>query len=205
MPPKHVEIAGLGEAGTPAALYVPLTSLRGWASNPRKIPEKLILELMASMRRFGFGAPIVARSPEDPEVIAGHARMIAAHRLGLPVAPVRWMSHLSEAEAHALALADNQLATKSRWDRDMLEVALRETKGADIDLFALGFSEQQIEKILGGSPSAEAVVVEVGPLRDEFYMSVRGPVPAQPEALEALRAAMTAIGGLVVEVGLVKR
>lgn len=198
-------IPGLGAAGEPAAFYVPITTLRGWQGNPRKIPEQQIIELMGSMRRFGFGSPIVARSPDDPELIAGHARLLAAHRLSADVAPVRWMIHLSEAEAHALALADNQLATKSKWDADMLASALRDTKAAGIDLGVLGFSERSLDKLLGEASSGGPIVVEVSELRDEFYMSVRGPVPVQPDALEQLRLALKSIPGLVVEVGLVKR
>lgn len=45
--------------------------------------------------------------------------------------------------------------------------------------------------------------IETSPLEAEFYLSARGPLPAQPEALERLRAALAALPGVAVHVGLV--
>ena len=85
-----------------AAEYVPVADLRPWVKNPRK-NDPAVKAVADSIRRFGFGAPLLARR-ENGEVIAGHTRLKAAIKLGLTEVPVRYLD-LSESEAHALALA----------------------------------------------------------------------------------------------------
>ena len=68
-----------------------------------------------SIKRFGFGAPIVARRADD-EVIAGHTRLAAAVALGLTKVPVRFLD-LDPADAHLLALADNKLNEHASWEQ----------------------------------------------------------------------------------------
>ena len=81
-------IPGLGEEGTSIGEWVRISSLHGWADNPKQHPEKQILKLCASLEEFGWGAPIVARARKDRELMIGHGRMLAAHRLGVELAPL---------------------------------------------------------------------------------------------------------------------
>jgi len=104
-----------------AVEMVAIDRLVPWADNPRD-NAAAVAGVAASIERFGFGAPIVARSANG-EVIAGHTRLLAARELGLAVVPVRWLD-LSADEAHALALADNKLAEAAEWDGSALEAAL---------------------------------------------------------------------------------
>lgn len=200
-------IPGLGKEGEAAAVFVGLGKLRGWEHNPKKATAEDIQDIAASMRRFGWGSPILARSPEDPEVIAGHTRMLAAAHIGIPVAPVRYMTHLSAAEAHALAIADNQLAANPRWDQSMLEAVMRNELATDptIDLHLLGFTETALSKMLAETPAAQVIEISLADLRDEFWISVRGPMPAQADALDILRRALEGLDGLQVELGTVTR
>ncbi len=59
----------------PAAEWVPLDKLRPWVKNPRK-NDHAAREVAGSIRRFGFGAPLVARR-QNLEIIAGHTRVKA--------------------------------------------------------------------------------------------------------------------------------
>jgi len=88
-----------------AAVWVPVEQLKPWAQNPRK-NDAAVATVVESIRRFGFGAPLLARKA-DGELIAGHTRLKAALKLGLPKVPVRYLD-LDPTDAHLLALADNK-------------------------------------------------------------------------------------------------
>ena len=85
---------------TNAAEWVELERLHGWDKNPKRHPDAQMRDLMKSIKRFGWGAVILARP--NGEIIAGHGRMEAAKRLGMPKVPVRFLD-LDPAEAHLLA------------------------------------------------------------------------------------------------------
>lgn len=133
-------------AGEPAAVMVPVAVLRPWAGNPRK-NDPAVDEVAASIKRFGFGSPIIARQ-ENGEVIAGHTRLKAAIRLKLAAVPVRYLD-LSAEEAHAYALADNKLGEIATWDQVPLADAFRELEKAQVDLSGLGWDGGELEKLLG--------------------------------------------------------
>src|SRR5713226_9305294 len=100
--------------GTDAeAISVPTSELKPWQDNPRR-NEAAVKKVADSIRRFGFGAPVLARRA-DKQIIAGHTRLRAAKLLGLTEVPVRFMD-LSAEEAKLLALADNKLAESAEWD-----------------------------------------------------------------------------------------
>ncbi len=130
-----------------AAEYVAIDAIRPWPGNPRDNAEA-IKSVARSIRRFGFGAPIIARR-ENGEIIAGHTRYLAAKRLRLDTVPVRYLD-LSEKEAHVLALADNKLGEIASWDDDALAKVLSELQADDVELeLGTGFSDATIEKLLG--------------------------------------------------------
>ncbi|WP_169715593.1 ParB/Srx family N-terminal domain-containing protein, partial [Sphingomonas mucosissima] len=66
--------------------YRPLADIQAYAGNPRKHADKQIVQLMASMRHFGFALPLLV--DVHNVLICGHARLEAARRLGLDNAPV---------------------------------------------------------------------------------------------------------------------
>jgi len=130
-----------------AAVWVPIADLSPWANNPRQ-NASAIAEVAKSIRRFGWGAPIVANK-RSGEIIAGHTRHAAAVKLGLAQVPVRWLD-LDPVDAHALALADNKLGEIATWDDAALADVLREIQAADESLLAdTGFSEDELAALLG--------------------------------------------------------
>ena len=68
--------------------------------NARVHPDKQLVKLDASLKRFEFNDPIEA-NPITKKVISGHARLEAALRAGLEKVPVIWISHLSPKEERA--------------------------------------------------------------------------------------------------------
>lgn len=130
----------------PAAEWVSLDALKPWAKNPRE-NAKAIAKVAASIKRFGFGAPIVARKA-DGEIIAGHTRYEAAKKLKLDRVPVRYLD-LDPADAHLLALADNKLGEVSEWDSAKLLDMLGDLRqqGTDAALVA-GWGDADIDALL---------------------------------------------------------
>lgn len=128
--------------------WVDIDRVRGWEKNPKRHPEAQIKAIIKSIKRFGWGAPLLARP--NGELIAGHGRLEAAKQLGLKKVPVRWMD-LDPTEAHLLALADNKITEIGEWDdvlvREILEAAKLE--GADIE--GLGWSETDLSALLSAS------------------------------------------------------
>ena len=200
-------IPGLGKVGEAAAIWLPIASLKRWQDNPKRATPQHIQGIADSMKRFGWGAVIVARSPDEPEVMIGHTRMLAAALLGVEIAPVRWMIHLTPAEAHALAVADNALGSSPKWEDDALEHILRNELIPDgkIDLRVLGFTEKRLDTLLADVAPPDVLEIAVSALRDEFFLSVRGPVPTQPKVLEIVEAQLRAVAGVHVDLGLVTR
>lgn len=125
-----------------AAVLVSLQDLMPWDKNPR-INEAAVPGVAASIKRFGFASPIIARK-ENGEVIAGHTRLKAAQTLGIDRVPVRYMD-LSEAEAHLLAVADNKLGEKAEWDDGAVAKILSEFSFDDAAL--AGFDSAELERL----------------------------------------------------------
>lgn len=133
----------------PAAEWVEIGAVKPWGKNPRKNDEAS-KRVADSIRRFGFGAPIVARKA-DGEIIAGHTRYKAAKLLGLKRVPVRYLD-VSENDAHLLALADNKLGELAEWDEEAVGELLSASSFSDAMI--AGWSGDELGKladsIIGG-------------------------------------------------------
>lgn len=147
-----------------AASWISADQLTPWADNPRPEDNSESEQRVAdSIRRFGFAAPIIARK-EDGMIIAGHTRYAAAvDILGFDKVPVRFMD-LDPGEARLLALADNRLQELGVYDGDALVRVLSGLEAEGLDLDAAGYSDADLNSILGrvhqeetGDPGAEPV------------------------------------------------
>ena len=137
------------ETHEPAAVWLPIDKLSPWGQNPRQ-NDSAVDEVSASIKRFGFGAPIVARK-EDGMVIAGHTRLRAAQRLGLDRVPVRFLD-LDPADAKLLAIADNKVGEIAEWDDAKLAEVLSELRddGALDELDGLGMDAAELDTLING-------------------------------------------------------
>jgi len=127
-----------------AAIWVPLNRLAPWPGNPTKDDPASVRRVAESIKRFGFGAPLVARKANG-EIIAGHTRFKAARLLKLAQVPVRYLD-ISEADAHALALADNRLAELTQRSDEALAAALQALP--PVDQVIAGYAQDDIDKLL---------------------------------------------------------
>jgi len=127
-----------------AAAWVKLSALTPWPGNPTKDDPASVRRVAESIKRFGFGAPLVARKANG-EIIAGHTRFRAARLLKLAQVPVRYLD-ISEADAHALALADNRLAELTQRSDEALAAALLALP--PVDQVIAGYAQDDIDKLL---------------------------------------------------------
>lgn len=125
----------------------------------------------------------------------------AQRRRGETSVDVRVVAGLSDQQYQELALALNKLPEGSNWDDDVLGELLGELDQAGADLEAIGFTEREIAKRLGESDEIEVREIETGDVDDEFWISVRGPLARQAEALQALERAMKPLPDVTVELG----
>lgn len=127
-----------------------------WPRNPRSNAHA-VDRVAQSIRRFGFASPIVVNRPTR-QIVAGDTRYQAAQRLGLPLVPVRWMD-LTEAEATALAIADNRTGEIADWIDPELGKLLHELQLEDartFELSDLGFTGDEITDLLAKVVQVEA-------------------------------------------------
>ena len=81
---------------------------------------------------------------EADGIIAGHGRVLAAHKLAIAEVPVMVAAGWSEAQKRAYVLADNKLAMNAGWDNDLLKIELGDLQAFDFDLGLIGFSADEI-------------------------------------------------------------
>jgi len=132
------------------------------AKNPRTHSDAQVAQIAGSITAFGFNAPILIDS--NGGVIAGHGRLLAARQLRLDEVPVVVLDHLSSIQKRAYIIADNRLAENAGWDDDALRLQLAELRDADVDLGAIGFSEQELRILTGDAETG----VEPGGAEDEL-------------------------------------
>jgi DNA modification methylase len=125
---------------------IPIDRVLPYAANARTHPDEQVAQIAASIAEFGFNVPVLV---DDAGVlIAGHGRVLAAKRLGLDVVPAIRLSHLTETQARAYRIADNQIALNSGWDETLLAEELRALHAEDVDLGLLGFDQETLDRLL---------------------------------------------------------
>ena len=148
---------------TPAPLgWMPLAEMGEWAGNPKKHPAENVSMIAASLKRYGFGSPIVLWGSER-RIVAGHGRYRAAllrmkgdpglyldkDAPGPGMVPVRVMEFSSESEAAAYALTDNRSTEVNPMQAlDVAEV-LRQIQEDGGDLSIPGWTDAEIAAMLG--------------------------------------------------------
>jgi DNA modification methylase len=128
------------------------------ATNPRTHSPEQAAQLAASIREWGWTNPILVGA--DKDIIAGHARLMAARKLGMIEVPVIVLRHLSEAQRRALVIADNQLALNSGWDEEMLRLELAMLQDDKYNLDLVGFDDEESARLLADQEGAEGLTDE---------------------------------------------
>ena len=126
--------------------YTPMRELRSHPNNARTHSKKQIRQIAKSIQQFGFCNPVLV--DDAKRIIAGHGRVEAAKLLGIDAVPTVRLSHLSAADKRAYVLADNKLAEKAGWDRELLAIELQGLIELDVDIELTGFEMAEIDLIL---------------------------------------------------------
>src|ERR1035437_6288748 len=131
----------------------PISRLIPRITNPRTHTPEQVAQIAASMREWGWTNPILVGAEND--ILAGHARLLAARQLGMTEVPVIQLGHLSEAQRRALVIADNQLSINAGWSEETLRIELQALQEADFDLTLVGFDEDELARLLAAEEATD--------------------------------------------------
>ena len=106
--------------------------------------------------------------------------------------PVVRLSHLSETQARLLTLADNKIAEKGSWDSELLRAELEDLESREnwTELMKTGFTESEIDSLIGELEEIESDTVDTGNAPDMFRFRnyavemTKGEASSLVEALE---------------------
>lgn len=130
-----------------------VADLRPYGKNPRKHSDDHLRQLWASIVEFGWTQPILI--DEENLILAGHGRYGAAKIGGLERVPCLRLIGLSNAQKQAVIVSDNKLTENSTWDQGLLMAEIAELIEVDFDISILGFSENELDDLLGTSEESE--------------------------------------------------
>ena len=120
-----------------------VASLQAAAQNSRKHTEAQIDQIAESIKRFGWTIPVLI--DENGTIIAGHARVRAAKKLGIENAPCIIATGWSEEKKEAYQITDNRLSELSEWDTEILDAQIKRLNAAQFDLGFLDMSDFNTE------------------------------------------------------------
>jgi len=124
---------------------IAVEAIREFEGNPR-LNDGAVDGVAASIREFGFKVPILV--DRENVIVAGHTRVKAARQLGMTEVPAVRADDLTPEQIRAFRIADNKLHELSEWNFDLLPAELEELQALDVDLSLLGFSEDELAKLL---------------------------------------------------------
>lgn len=146
----------MSDAAAAAAVRVemrPVDALIPYARNAKQHSDAQVAQIAASIREFGWGAPILVDGRNN--VVAGHGRLLAARKLGMTEVPVVPMAHLTDTQRRALILADNKIGENAAWDDELLGIELTELKDAGFDLALTGFTAEEWDALIAGGEATQ--------------------------------------------------
>jgi hypothetical protein len=137
---------------------MPIERLIPRVNNPRTHSAEQVAQIAASIREWGWTNPVLVDG--EYSILAGHARVLAARKLGMTEVPVIVLRHLSDAQRRALVIADNALALNAGWDEELLRIELAMLQEADYDLGLVGFEDEELARLLAQQDAAESLTDE---------------------------------------------
>jgi DNA modification methylase len=147
-----------------------LQTLKPYQHNARTHSKRQVEQIARSIERFGFLNPVLIDA--SGAIIAGHGRVEAARRLGLSRVPTLRIEHLTDAEKRAYILADNKLAEKAGWDREILAIELQALVDMNFEIELTGFEMAEVDFLLD-----EATEIKQAPLLPEDSIPVLSAEP----------------------------
>lgn len=165
--------------------FWPISRLAEYPRNARKITDKAVEKVAASLRQFGWRQPIVVDA--EGEIIAGHTRLRAAARNGETKVPVHIATDLSPEQVRQYRLMDNRSHDEAKWDFEMLASELKDLQDLDMDLDVTGFEDFEIDPLLAAEWNPKDLALDE--LTDDEHKREAPPAPVAPAAAPAAAAA----------------
>lgn len=150
----------------------PVRSLKPRPGNPRLHSRAQLRQIARSIQEFGFNSPVLI--DKDGVIVAGHGRVEAAKLLGMTKVPTIRLDHMSEAQLRAYQLADNRLAERAGWDKELLAKEFEFLTGVDLDfdITTTGFATGEIDLLLEQPEDAKVDEADEIPAADAKSASV---------------------------------
>lgn len=143
-----------------------IDELHVWESNARTHSDEQVGQIARSIREFGWTNPVLI--DEHNQILAGHGRVAAAHRLGIHVVPCLRLDFMDAAQKKAYVIADNKLALNAGWDFDTLRIELEDLRAVGFDLDLVGFDDAALDSIFSGTADGK----DEGGEPEEFTLKV---------------------------------
>ena len=169
---KRSEASAPAEAAWPANKVEQrqTSALVPYARNSRVHSDEQVQQIARSIQEFGWTIPVLV--DEQDGIIAGHARVMAASKLGIQTVPVLVARGWSDAQKRAYVIADNQLPMNASWNEGLLKLELKSLAEMGFDLPVLGFDNVQLTSFvsgLGGGLGDEQQPIDSGRLLAERF------------------------------------
>ncbi|KNY29053.1 DNA methylase N-4/N-6 domain protein [Pseudobacteroides cellulosolvens ATCC 35603 = DSM 2933] len=133
---------------------IKISELKEHPKNPRVHPDSALKKLEVSIAQFGWTNPVLVS--KDGYILAGHARVKAAQRMGITEVPALFLD-LEGERATAYLIADNRLQDETFWDEGLLAELFTGFEETGFDVSLTGFSEEEIFDLLNGASADHAV------------------------------------------------
>ena len=140
-------------------ILVDIQSLKTYKKNPKNHTDKDINLIIKSVKRNGWGDPLLV-CPETMEVLSGNGRLMAAQKLGMEQVPVVYAPKgMTEKQKADLVIASNKLVEVSGYNKN-LEGLIQEF-GLDSADLGIDFAKVEKEKEEDGDvPFTEELLEE---------------------------------------------
>jgi DNA modification methylase len=123
-----------------------LDQIQPYEKNARKIPQRAIDKVAASLEEYGWQQPIVV--DKHGVIVVGHVRRLGALQLGWTEAPVHVADNLTPAQIRAYRLMDNRSNSEATFDLDILAPEIAELSALSFDLSLTGFNVHELDVLL---------------------------------------------------------
>lgn len=133
---------------------VPVDELVPYAGNAKKHSDYQVGTIAASIEEFGNCDPIAVwhNVGGEMEIVEGHGRVLALKKLGIKIAPVIFLDHLTDEQRRAYTHVHNQTTLNSGFDVELLE---NDIQRLDFDWDSFGFDPLDLADMRADSREAE--------------------------------------------------
>jgi DNA modification methylase len=128
-----------------------IDEIKPYPNNPRH-NDHAVAAVSASIQAFGFRQPLVV--DKESMIVVGEMRWKAAKMLGLTTVPVHVAVEWTPAQCKAFRLVDNKCAELADWNDELLVQELADLQKMDFDVDLLGFSAEELNRLLDTASSA---------------------------------------------------